>query len=714
MIIRKGVHDKPVSSQRLVEYFEKSSHDGKLYVGYPIVSTGEGDIVFDATWISKKYGIVIFDLIESNTFRASNENLDSLYSYMDAHLRTYPELKISRKELGVDIEVIRFAPNSNEKAKSFFINENTAINSIQLDSLINKLEVWENADKYEKVISVIQSLGNLSVKSSRRIINNEKSKGGKIQILEKTIATLDNDQEGAVINYFEGIQRIRGLAGSGKTIVLALKAAYLHAYYPNWKIAVVFNTRALKDQFKYLISKFIAEKKRELPDFANLNIVNAWGRRRDDEFHKGLYYQYCLDHHIEYMNYGEAKSYAINNGYKSSLKAFEAICDKALKETKDKRLPKFDAILVDEAQDLSPSFLKLCYAYLKEPKRLIYAYDEMQKLNEGSSLPNPLKMFGRDGEDTILKKCYRNSRPLLATAHALGFGIYRKPQYGDINLVQFFDEPQLWSDVGYEKLSGEFKADSKVDLYRPEHTSPKYLESHSPIEDLISFKNFKSKESQAEWVANDIERTIKQEELDPSDIIVINPIGLTTKSEVAIVRSILFEKNIKSHIAGDIEADIFFEKESVAFTGINRAKGNEVPMVYVINAQECYSSANLFNQDLIKRRNILFTAITRSKAWVRVLGVGERMERLISEFNQIKMNNFHLKFTYPSDETIKKMNLIHRDLDQKEKDVIRREIDILSEIPKIVSRINLGDAFIEDYPKEIQDILAQLITDNDS
>ena len=30
-------------------------------------------------------------------------------------------------------------------------------------------------------------------------------------------------------------------------------------------------------------------------------------------------------------------------------------------------------------------------------------------------------------QDIILERCYRNSRPVLATAHALGFGIYREP-----------------------------------------------------------------------------------------------------------------------------------------------------------------------------------------------------------------------------------------------------------------------------------------------
>ncbi|CCQ66325.1 hypothetical protein CWATWH0402_3938 [Crocosphaera watsonii WH 0402] len=41
-----------------------------------------------------------------------------------------------------------------------------------------------------------------------------------------------------------------------------------------------------------------------------------------------------------------------------------------------------------------------------------------------------------------MNTCYRNSRPILASAHALGFGIYR-----DQGLVQMFDESQLWLDI---------------------------------------------------------------------------------------------------------------------------------------------------------------------------------------------------------------------------------------------------------------------------
>ncbi len=45
-------------------------------------------------------------------------------------------------------------------------------------------------------------------------------------------------------------------------------------------------------------------------------------------------------------------------------------------------------------------------------------------------------------QDVVLNTCYRNSRPILASAHALGFGIYR-----DQGLVQMFDESQLWLDI---------------------------------------------------------------------------------------------------------------------------------------------------------------------------------------------------------------------------------------------------------------------------
>ena len=79
------------------------------------------------------------------------------------------------------------------------------------------------------------------------------------------------------------MQRIRGLAGSGKTIVLALKVAYLHTQNPDWRIGVTFNTRSLKEQFKRFINNFTIEQTGAEPDWENIDILNAWGAPGDKE-----------------------------------------------------------------------------------------------------------------------------------------------------------------------------------------------------------------------------------------------------------------------------------------------------------------------------------------------------------------------------------------------------------------------------------------------
>ena len=110
----------------------------------------------------------------------------------------------------------------------------------------------------------------------------------------------------------------------------------------------------------------------------------------------------------------------------------------------------------------------------------------------------------------------------------------------------------------------------------------------------------------------------------------------------------------------DTSADVFFMPgaESVTFTGIYRAKGNEAGMVYIVNAQECQSST----YNLARVRNRLFTAMTRSKACVRVLGVGPKMQQLVEEYNRIKQADYRLSFRYPTSAELEKLLIIHRDM----------------------------------------------------
>ena len=259
-----------------------------------------------------------------------------------------------------------------------------------------------------------------------------------------------------------------------------------------------------------------------------------------------------------------------------------------------------------------------------------------------------------------------------------------------------FEQHSLWRDIGYEVKEGTLEDGEHVVLARTASSSPEFLEKHSDIDDLIIFKSFKSKEEQDKWVAEQIKINLVADELRTDDIVVINPEPLTTKVNVAPIRAMLFEENINSHTAGvDTTPDIFFveNNDSVVFTGIYRAKGNEAAMVYVINAESCYDSY----YDLAKKRNQLFTAITRSKAWVRVVGVGEDMDKLIDEYKKVKAHNYTLDFIYPDKSQREKMNIVNRDMSAAEKNKVQKN---KTNIENLIMELENGEIFLEDLGEE--------------
>jgi superfamily I DNA and RNA helicase len=719
--IVRGTTKKPVSAQRLADFFAShSQYDGFLYIGYPIIGTAEGPYPIDALLVSKDRGLVVFILVEGKEIADAREIQDDSYNKLESKLRAHKQLMRGRN-LQVPINPVIFAP-ARDDAASLSQDEYPVCNSTNLETWLDGCK-WDDPGYYEALIAVIQSISTIRKGRKKRDVQKADSRGAKLKRLEDSIANLDNLQGRAVIETVDGVQRIRGLAGSGKTIVLALKAAYLHAQHPDWKIVVTFNTRSLKGQFRQLINTFIIEQTNEEPDWENIQVIHAWGAPGGGD-RNGLYYSFCQSHGIEYHDFGSAKR-RFGQG-----KEFEGVCQKALDQC---AIPTgiYDAILVDEAQDFPPAFLRMCYELLTPEKRLVYAYDELQNLNS-QSLPSPEEIFGKypDGtprvrfapnqlgkpqQDIILKKCYRNSRPVLVTAHALGFGIYRIPDKGlQTGLVQIFDHNQLWLEVGYEVADGHLSDGCEVTLARSEESSPSFLEDHSSPDDLIQFHCLGSKEEQVQWVANAIQSNLSNDELRPDDIVVINPDPFSTRDAVGPIRKQLFEQGVNSHLAGvDTSPDIFFDTdtESVAFTGIYRAKGNEAGMVYIINAQDCYSSfGNNANV-----RNRLFTAITRSKAWVRVIGFGNGMKSLKEEFQKIKEHKFSLQFRYPTENERKHLNIINRDMTEDER---RRLSKKKGELALLLDDLEAGRIYPEDLGadqlKRLKSLLNKEAGDADS
>ena len=726
--IIRGATRKPGSSRMLADAIAGQRRlSGQLFIGYPTIATSEGPHSIDALLVSNDKGVVIFDLVEGATVSGYENRQDDSANKLEARLKLHRELMRGR-QLRIPIHTISLVPGATPRKTS--CGDDYPITNT--DNLIETLNLfkWDDPSEevYESTLSAIEGISAIRKSRTKRNIKQENSRGAKLRSLENSIATLDHMQSKAVIETIEGVQRIRGLAGSGKTIVLALKAAYLHAQHPEWRIAVTFNTRSLKGQFRRLIRNFSIEQTGEDADWENLRILNAWGAPGSVD-RDGIYHEFCRLHDVEYFDFRRATALFPIKG-----KEFAKICEKALNESENiKQI--YDAILVDEAQDFSPVFLRLCYEFLKEEKRLIYAYDELQNLS-GESLPSPEIIFGMNEggtskvrfddashaearNDIILEKCYRNSRPVLVAAHALGFGIYRKPISQDryppfgtrrrqietmpgqskTGLVQMFEHSHLWKEIGYRSEGGELKEGASVTLSRSQKTSPLFLEDHSGIDDLIKFELFDSEEAQTNWLTDEIRKNLENDELRHDDIVVINPDPRTTRKKVGPIRHRLLRMKINSHLAGvDTDPDTFFQSDdaSVTFTGIYRAKGNEAGMVYIINAQDCNTGS--FN--LASIRNRLFTAITRSKAWVRVLGIGPGMKTLMTEYKKLKHNDFKLCFTYPDKEQREQLQIVHRDMTEAERKRLQSRQRNLSELIEdletgVVHPEDLGDDLVK-------------------
>lgn len=710
----RGANGKPVATQALEEALTPMKGlAGECFFGYPLIATPEGKYFLDATLVSPTKGIVLVDLVEGTDAGDYTSRQDDLANKIEAKLKLHKEL-VKGRRLIPELQVMTFAPAIDDVDR-VAIDGYPLANEMNLASILDGF-AWDDAsdDLYRMTLSAVESLSSIRKSRSKREVSKPNSRGAKLKKLEDSIATLDHRQNKAVIETVDGVQRIRGLAGSGKTIVLALKAAYLHTQHPDWRIAVTFHTRSLKGQFKRLINNFCIEQSGEEPDWTKLRVINAWGAPGGEE-RDGIYYEFCRSTGQEFYDFRTA-----SNRFGGNDKAFDGVCRAALGELNS--IPGlYDAVLVDEAQDFAPSFLRLCYSALKKPKRLVYAYDELQNLS-GTSLPPPEDIFGSDERgrpfvslgddprrDVILQKCYRNSRPVLVTAHALGFGIYREqPKGAQTGLVQMFDQPALWEEIGYSVREGGLEKGQHVVLERTNETSPEFLADHSPIDDLVSFQQFRDEAEQNAWIVDQIRKNIEEDELRHDDIIVIHPDPISARERLGPIRKTLFQQGIQSHLAGvDTLADVFFKTEtpSVTFTGIYRAKGNEAGMVYVINAQDCDGAG----AGLANLRNRLFTAITRSKAWVRVIGHGGGMGRLMQEFKHLKQKDFRLDFTYPTDDVLGKLRIAYRDLSPHEKQRLEQKKGRAVELAEALER---GEITAEDLDAETKQKILRLLGGN--
>ena len=218
----------------------------------------------------------------------------------------------------------------------------------------------------------------------------------------------------------------------------------------------------------------------------------------------------------------------------------------------------------------------------------------------------------------------------MVAAHAFGLGLRRKG-----GALQFIDTVGGWQDIGYEVIGatdGKIVAGQEVTLYRPESNSPHVLEKLSGYHSLVSWKRFESRDEEMAWIIEDVARHIIEEELRPEEIAIV---AVDSRKRVAdreyqLLHDGLTQKQITSvRIGTDSGLDTFRVGGAVTITSVFRAKGNEASLIYVYGFESVGISKHPY--EIVRNRNLAFTAMTRTKGWLVLTGVVEIADEMFEE-----------------------------------------------------------------------------------
>ncbi|MFP8871441.1 MAG: 3'-5' exonuclease [Myxococcota bacterium] len=180
----------------------------------------------------------------------------------------------------------------------------------------------------------------------------------------------------------DGHRIIRGVAGSGKTLVLMYRAKLLSKTLPKHQILVTCYTRSLAGQIRGL-----------LKDHANIDVI-----------------------HLDRLMSETIQSAELKHpGYKGDASG-DTVAKVALEALEDGRGPRYRAILLDEAQDFGTPALKFVVGLLEEASNdLVIVADAAQNIFRRNFSWKSAGIQAQ-GRTRLLRKNYRNTREILEFA----------------------------------------------------------------------------------------------------------------------------------------------------------------------------------------------------------------------------------------------------------------------------------------------------------
>jgi len=247
-----------------------------------------------------------------------------------------------------------------------------------------------------------------------------------------------------------------------------------------------------------------------------------------------------------------------------------------------------------------------------------------------------------------MNKCYRTPGPILTAAHAIGMGLLREDE-----MLRGYTTQEDWENIGYEVREGSFNpVGQKVVLHRPDEMTPNRVPELWP-DDIIKFNSYNTRKEELNNLVEKIKYNIEVDGLSPSRDILVIALGggkeayqLKVKAAKRLKKEgidIYIPKALKNNILypnyPNVDPNRFWNDGGVTFTTTYRAKGNEAYMVYVIGLDRIAEDESNF-----ALRNQLFVALSRTKGWLEVSGIGEFP--MYEEFRNVIESGNTFEFTF--------------------------------------------------------------------
>ncbi|MFT8323324.1 MAG: 3'-5' exonuclease, partial [Bacillus sp. (in: firmicutes)] len=384
------------------------------------------------------------------------------------------------------------------------------------------------------------------------------------------IKTMDIHQENLAKQIGDKNRLIRGVAGSGKTLILASRAKLLLKEHPDWKILVLCYNISLSRNIKQII-RHMLEEPDSLFDFT---------KNTSDSIHTGTHENVIVRNFHEWLKF--------------DLQIRENQISEIIEKLQNKEaiLPTYDAILIDEGQDFESDWLALVSETLnKKTQSLLLVEDRAQTIYKRQRSYVKDTGLSFQGRSKILSINYRNTAQIVKFA----WDFYQAHSY-------------LKNKVVTREHEGEVIA-------------PQSTRRRGPEAALVKADNFGH---ELRIVSRQIKKLHEDKKVPYSEMLILYRVKRTHKVNFidAIKHSLMKEEIPFCWITENEHAKRKFDREedTVKISTIDSSKGLDFQAVFIVNVDNMPFP---LEEDKEREIALLYIGMTRAKQYLCLSYSGE-------------------------------------------------------------------------------------------